>query len=352
MVKKILKRIRYIHYILLLLKEDRESVYKVNFTERIKSLMNGFSSDKKTLYRYTKENMKDYLSDYDRLKTMRINKTSYQIFNDKLLTERVLSSFVKYPTSYGVIKNRKLISLTEEIDDQNYESIIDLLYAKNTLVIKPISEGGGKGVHLLKYDQEFYIDNSACTREELIKFLSNLNNYLITEFIRQGEFSKELFPESTNTIRVLTMIDPENNEPFVAKAAQRIGNHNTKPIDNFGGGKGGLNSKIDLKTGKLQKPVMFSIEGEYIEIDKHPDTGVTITGKVIPHWDEIVEDILSIIKKNPFITYAGWDIVVTDEGYAVIEINNYSGMVIFQVHEPILNNERIIKFYKYHNIIK
>lgn len=352
MRKKIKQKLKDIYYMRLVLKEDRNSIYTESFTRRMKALKRGFARDKKTLYRYNNKNIKNYLNDYSRFKTKKINAQSSHVFNDKLITERVLSQFVKFPKTYGIIKNKKLIAFTDDLIDKDYKSIMKLIEEKKKVVIKPISEGGGKGVHVLKYECGFFIDDNKLNKEKLLHFIKTLDEYLITEFISQGEYSKELFPDSTNTIRILTMIDPLDNQPFIAKAAQRIGNANTAPIDNFGGGKGGLNAKIDIEKGILGTAVTFTKEGKYLEYDNHPDTKYIIKGKKIPHWEEIKKDLLNVVKKNPFITYCGWDIVVTDQGYSVIEINSYSGMVIFQVHEPILNDERIKRFYKYHGIIK
>lgn len=44
--------------------------------------------------------------------------------------------------------------------------------------------------------------------------------------------------------------------------------------------------------------------------------------------------------------------VVTDEGVKVIEGNNYSDVNILQIHQPLLNNEKVKRFYKYYGIIR
>lgn len=49
--------------------------------------------------------------------------------------------------------------------------------------------------------------------------------------------------------------------------------------------------------------------------------------------------------------YVGWDIIVTDDGYKIIEGNNYSDVNLLQIHRPLLADPRVRRFYLYHGII-
>jgi len=71
----------------------------------------------------------------------------------------------------------------------------------------------------------------------------------------------------------------------------------------------------------------------------------------MPNWDLIKNEILNAASKIPFIHYIGWDVVITDDGYKVIEANNYSDVNLLQVHQPLLRDDRVLEFFKYHGII-
>lgn len=54
----------------------------------------------------------------------------------------------------------------------------------------------------------------------------------------------------------------------------------------------------------------------------------------------------------PQLPYVGWDIVVTDPGeFTVIEGNTCSGVRVFQVHRPLLDDPRVRRFYEHHDVI-
>src|SRR5699024_5670137 len=145
------------------------------------------------------------------------------------------------------------------------------------------------------------------------------------------------------------MIDPENHEPFIARAVQRIGSKTSKGLDNFT--MGGYSANIDIETGILSEAAT-KIGGKELEwYDKHPDTGAQIKGVQVPRWDEIKKKLLNIMREMPYLKYAGWDIVLTDEDIVTIEGNNHSQVGVMQLHKQLLIEPRIKKFYKYYNII-
>lgn len=55
----------------------------------------------------------------------------------------------------------------------------------------------------------------------------------------------------------------------------------------------------------------------------------------------------------PVRPYVEWDVVPTDEegGFAVLEANSYSGMKALQVHRPLLDDERVKRFYDAHDAL-
>jgi len=308
-IKWIRKKYNDLQSMISVIRDDRNSKFDVSLLTRMRFLCMGFSSDKYRIYNFQNKKYGDYLSDYCRYKTRYINRDYSVVFNNKLLTERLLSSYIRCPKNYALIQHGNIVSINKDNDISNINSVIDFCKNNGSLVLKPISEGSGKGFALIKWDEGFFINYKAITKEDLISFITGLNNYLIVEFINQGEFSNSLYPYATNTIRMLTMVDPVTKEPFIARAVQRIGNEKTKPTDNFRCGRGGLNAQIDLDTGTLGQAISITERGEIERYDRHPD-----------------------------------DIVV-------IEINNYSGVTIFQVHGPILTDKNIRRFYEYHGIL-
>jgi len=161
------------------------------------------------------------------------------------------------------------------------------------------------------------------------------------------------FPFSTNTIRVVTMVDPETQEPFIAGAYHRIGTKKSSPVDN--NFLGGLTCRINLESGTLGPGVApYEHAPDFKDLvfhSRHPDTDSPIEGEAISRWNEVVQTALIAAYKTSFLLYVGWDMVVTDKGVVIIEGNSHTDIMNFQVHEPLLKQERIRRFFEHYGIL-
>ena len=110
-------------------------------------------------------------------------------------------------------------------------------------------------------------------------------------------------------------------------------------------------AEIELGTGTLGKAVSYPAEGRLVWHEKHPDTNEDIAGIRIPCWQEVMESVLNVARAFPFIRYAGWDVVVQNDGCTVIEANANSDVNLLQVHRPLLKDPRVRAFYKHHKVI-
>lgn len=72
---------------------------------------------------------------------------------------------------------------------------------------------------------------------------------------------------------------------------------------------------------------------------------------MIPHWKIIKEKILNYVKRNPFLDYVGWDILVTENDFVVIEANHNPDLDLVQIHKPFLTDDRALNFFKDRKII-
>src|SRR5690625_3751376 len=78
------------------------------------------------------------------------------------------------------------------------------------LFLKPNQGGSGRGIYRMEFNRdlnEIFVNKKVYTSGEVKKLIGKFNSYLIEErFIQQG-FSSHLYPDTLNTIRVMTMID-------------------------------------------------------------------------------------------------------------------------------------------------
>ncbi|MGO4928671.1 sugar-transfer associated ATP-grasp domain-containing protein [Fundicoccus sp. Sow4_F4] len=221
------------------------------------------------------------------------------------------------------------------------------------LVIKPIDGAEGRGVSVVYWaDGQIHRNSQNMTPPMFLDYLDNLDDYFISEFIQQGEFAQALFPETLNTIRMLTMIDPFTQKAFIAASVFRVGTSLSMPTDNFR--RRGLSLSIAFDTGQLGKAAVIPHQGVINWYEKHPDTGMQLTGQSVPHWPEIKTKMLSVanhVYEMKQIKYVGWDVVVTNSGICLLEGNSEPGVSLHQVHQPILANPKAKAFYHYHKVL-
>lgn len=347
----------------------------------------GFVSRSDAVYDLHPETYRDYVSDYERfVRTKRINGTWSEALSNKLLFHRLMQPFDdERMTVYGLVRDGTYHAIDDrrgrrEVTDGGpavsepigadgpaaeppqpsahrqetrnaAQRVVDRLEVEDRLVLKWVRGGGGNNVLLCSRTDDGYRVNGDRYPEAAFRSLvADLDEYLVCEFVDQGPFPTALYPATPNTIRLITMYDDVLDEPFVAAAIQRIGTTDSAPLDNFT--QGGLSAAIDLETGELG-PGARPPDGDGVEWHStHPDTGMEIDGKRIPGWQRIRTTVLEMADACSFVPYVGWDVIVTDDdgGFTVIEANSYPGLKSIQVHEPLLTDDRVRRFYERHGV--
>lgn len=320
--------------------------FKVNiFKSTWYAICGGFMPDQVALYNLNMKNRHEYLSEFDWYKSRYINEPYNFILNNKLVCTDMLKQYVKVAEIFVVKQKGKITSLDNKV--KSYEDIISEIKKRGYAFIKPNNMGKGSGVLRFTYEQgKFYVDEKEVAEDELLALLKKRNDYHICEGIKQSKYLNKLYDKTTNTIRMVTLRNPDTNEFEIYSAVQRIGTKETIPVDN--GSRGGLTAKIDIDTGVLTSAKCIQRTVDY---DRHPDSNNLIKGVKIPKWDSIKKEMLELANKFPYLYFVAWDILLTDEGICIIEANTSSGVNILQ----LWGGERqkgLGKFYKAHKIIK
>jgi len=336
---------------------DFQSRWPLGLPKRLKMWKLGFLSDKYVAYDLKKNDYRQYTTDYQEIMARFINHPYSEILNNKLIFERFYGEHVKIPRSYAIIDKGLIYGYDCHRKGYNEPrtniglEVKKLAGQYGKLVLKPIKGAMGEGVMILSGAgaERLSINNSVYEISALEDSFRSLKNYFVSEYIEQAVYSKNIFPEAMNSMRILTMIDPDNSMPFIAAAVKRIGTSKSAPVDN--NTIGGIAAAIDIDTGELSKASQFT-GGEVVWHSKHPDSGAVIEGLVIPNWANIKEQIYKLLMCFPMIKYVGWDIAEQDEGIVALEGNNHPQMRLLQIHKPLLADERVVRFYRYHQIIK
>lgn len=307
------------------IKDDLLHTKGATLKEKIWCWKRGFYSYRLWQYGINENNYKEFLSDYDYLWLNRINGDYQKWVNDKTTYRYAMDSCKEYVPKYyfSVFKrngNAEIARMPDCPDDisADFEAVIDLLKRERKLAFKASAGTHGDGFYCLAYDYDkYFVNGKESTESEVIDVLKGQSSsYIITEYVVMHEYLRNIYPESVNTIRVM-VVNEHGYDPKIMQTYMRIGSSKTGFTDNVG--YGGICAKIEKETGKLYKPQTIAAHRFY-DCPTHPDSNVKIEG-YLPNWDVLRKSVLEIARQLGELEYLGFDVVLTETGICVIEIN-------------------------------
>ena len=206
-------------------------------------------------------------------------------------------------------------------DQTNPEDVFSLCRNFSQLIGKPLE--GSSGVGIRKYTESDWKDGPDA-------FLAKLRRDgigILEEIVVQHPKMASLCPTSVNTCRIATLLG--DKQQGIVYAFLRIGNG--KVMDNVD--CGGMASRINLETGKLQTVGADKQGNTFI---KHPMTDTSIIGFQIPFWEEAKKMCMDAAMKIPQMRFIAWDVAITENGPTFIEGNSFPSHAIpqFAAHYP------------------
>ena len=337
--REIVERLRYC-YIWYKQVWRSKNDFNVPFPTKVKYAFRGFSANEYHWYDLKHNNYKDYISDFRRRKSRNINPPKKLILDDKLLFEEIFRNYVRVPKVYAWVSEGNVYGLHGY--DISTSSAIDFMRKNRETVLKWIKGYEGVGTFIILTDDEgkLVVNGKPMSDEDVRKLFKFKGEAIITEYMHQSEFENSLYPNAVNTIRMVCAKKKGETTARIIKAAQRIGNDESAPVDNVSAGA--IACEIDINTGELMEGVIakahHTLDGEKF-FSNHPDTGAQLAGKVIPDWDNLKKSVEDVTNKFPFLNFVAWDVLLTDEGFCLIEGNASSGCMMFQQRHGVMNEE-------------
>lgn len=191
-------------------------------------------------------------------------------------------------------------------NEHTLEEILNFAEKHKEVIIKPARGCLGYGVNKYKYNEE--------GKKNIVERISSKKELIVEEVIKQHPDMALLNPHSVNTIRVITMID-KKGEIHILSTLVKFGVGVACTSNTL---TGGLCAHIDPVLGKIDTPA-HSQYGEKFTV--HPESGLFLLGFQIPNWNGLLEFAKKLATVMPEARYIGWDIVITENGYDVIEGN-------------------------------
>jgi hypothetical protein len=310
----------------------------------------GFLSRHISLFGLTEENYKNYLPYFDYYKLHPINGLYSHWIDDKLTMKLILHPFSEnLPYYYFHMTGGEILKLMDCDDyfDQSINGIIHLLRNKKMLAGKLFAGQGGHGFEKLAYNNNhYYLNQKLVSKSELKYHLEDMSRvgrggYLITEYLTANKNLSNIWQETPNSVRLM-VIRGKKEQSKLVDSFIKFGTKNSGSIDNRS--SGGIACKVDIHSGRFSDgKIIISNKSEACIY--HPDTNILVEG-VIPFWKDITKKIIEISNYLSQLIYIGYDIVVTDNGFKIIEMNSHQGIDFEQLNTPIFKNDQAAQFFK------
>ena len=209
----------------------------------------------------------------------------------------------------------------------------NLLDLDQDLFAKPRTGRGANGVRMYRRISAFCYESETGRRLTLGQIASDLirrfgtRNLMVLPRLRNHPDLAPMASESLITIRAVTCLD-ERQQPELVLAYLRVLTKLEpdwpvkKPISEYA-------AAIDLAHGTLSAMTGDKPECLSQWHDRHPVTGVAITGREVPCWDAVAALAERAHRVTRDRVLVGWDIAITPTGPLLLEGNSYP-----DVHYP------------------
>lgn len=346
--------------------KDDEAAFPMSKEEAEFALKHGFYPGRVTLYGLNEDNWQDYLPDFNYFMLHPMN-NHFLKWLDKTTLKYVLNSNgceSTMPEYYLYVENDDsytyLMDAPEHIaKDGDY--ILNLLRWKGTLAMKPNSgtSGGFGFIKLELRDGELFENNKQIDMARLEEIKNNMRNYIVTEYARQHRELAKIWPDSECTLRVIMVKNPKTDiygqaTWSCAVSYARFGTSVNGGASNLS--SGGIGIGFDFETGLYNDFAIrykrFCPDGNTL-LDRHPDTGVIWQGEGLPNWGYVKGKIQDICDHISSLDYLGLDIIITEDGMKLCEINSHPAMDYEQIMcGPMLKKEKIKTFFEHKGLFE
>ncbi len=315
----------------------------IPFTYRVWAVLHGFNPENAWFKGINKNNKANYLKDHTYYKRTPYNDLKYTYMVSKSHFRDTLKDYSEYlPKYYAEIINNRI----EQKDAWRYPndcngaaSVISLLEEEKVLAFKRINSRAGVGFIVGRYQSngKFSFNDVLYNCQEAEHYISSLDGYIVSEFIQQCSQYEKIWSKTTHTLRIQTCNIMKGKAEAVF-AFLRFGSSKAPYCVSHVISPGIYTALVDVKTGEVKTFVTSDEQGKAVHVTEHPDTGVNMLCSV-PHWNLVVSKCIEMHdKKLANLSWLGWDIVITDDGFRILEINTFSGLVGVEAFDPILGS--------------
>lgn len=158
------------------------------------------------------------------------------------------------------------------------------------------------------------------------------HGYLFQSRVVQHPLADRLSGGRVSTLRLIVLLGVDGPQLHRVTWKLPVGRNIT---DHAIGTSGNVKCSVDPATGRVERSLRGPLQGPPglpglgaygSPIEAHPDSGETLNGVVLPHWDRIVAACLDAAAALPGVRYQGWDVAIGPLGPLFMECNHHTGI--------------------------
>lgn len=335
---------------------DSKNNFNYASSEKKYAYKHGFLPEILKRYNISEDNINSYISLYDYVLIYPVNDIFRKWLQDKVTTRKVLKPFKKHlPENYFHLYYRDEEPMIIALDDcpqqysEDFEGVLKFIRDKKRVCFaKPTGY-----VHdiIVYRENNYYYNNEKYTEKNLIELIKNkiANEVrIVLEYVEGIEQTSSVLEGQHNTIRIIAY-NKYGDNPRIGQAYLRINKDNETrhiernskdssihSIDGFSSTNFIEDQKVPVENdaeSKIVRPLYVPIDtnngtynggkllnenNEIMEVDGKKN-GFVLEGNV-KIWNEIKETIYEIGMFIPQIELMGLDIVITADGFKIVDI--------------------------------
>ena len=243
---------------------------------------------------------KEFMTDMMRMKFASIlnSRKDGRTFHNKYETYKRFKKYYK----------RELVYIRDDNDYLRFEQFVK---ENDKIMLKLQDSSRGRG------SKQIWAKDYKNCKVMFESIRKEYNRFLMEEFVQQSEATKKFNESSVNTVRVITILK-RDGDVYIVDPIVRMGRKGAMD-DHIG--HGSIIAVVNKHTGEVVSSGKDINNNKY---EYHPDTGMKIQGVQLPRWNELIDTVKELAHIIPTVRYVGWDMALTDEGWIMIEGNNFS----------------------------
>lgn len=235
-----------------------------------------------------------------------------------------------HPTGGTAVSGDSLRTADEFVHWRNQRSL-------SSFVMKPVAGWSSEGVMVI---DDVYVHNGVSrfllsdgtihSPQQLFASFQEIrrtSGYLVEERLRLRPDLTRIGLGFPHSLRIVTVTLPAR-DPEVVMAVASVGRRG-KMVNQWSSGS--LTVHIDVESGELGRGRTLPQFGREWHTS-HPDNSEIFTGKHLPDWDESLDICVRAARSAPGCPITCWEIILTDKGPRLLEVNLGFGIAQFQVH--------------------